>query len=294
MPICVNGMPQACIPGTPTPEICNGIDDDCEGNVDNGNPGGGLACNTGLPGICALGTTACINGALVCQQNQQARAETCNGLDDNCNGQVDDGNPGGGVACNTGQPGVCAAGTTVCTNGAIACVINTQTCGVGACRRTMPICVNGMPQACVPGTPTAEICNGIDDDCDGTVDGGNPGGGLNCNTGGAGECTNGTTVCINGVIVCESYGGGTTTCGVGACQRTVYNCVNGQRQICVPGMATPETCNGIDDDCNGLVDEGNPGGGLACNTGLTGACALGTTVCSNGAISCVPNQAGCQ
>jgi hypothetical protein len=59
-------------------------------------------------------------------------------------------------------------------------------------------------------------------------------------------------------------------------------------------MATPETCNGIDDDCNGLVDEGNPGGGLACNTGLTGACALGTTVCSNGAISCVPNQAGCQ
>jgi len=31
-------------------------------------------------------------------------------------------------------------------------------------------CVDGVPQACVPGTPTAEVCNGADDDCDGLVD----------------------------------------------------------------------------------------------------------------------------
>ena len=260
--------------------------------VDNGNPGGGLACQTGQPGICHAGTTACINGAIVCVQNQP-RQEICNGLDDDCDGVVDNGNPGGGLACNTGQPGVCAVGTTVCTNGAIACVINTQTCGVGACQRTMPICVNGIPQDCIPFPPTPEICNGIDDDCDGTVDDGvQQGVGLACNTGGVGFCATGLTMCKNGVIVCGDAGG-TTTCGLGACQRTVQNCVNGLWQNCVPGMATQETCNGIDDDCNGIVDDGNPGGGLACDTGLRGTCATGTTACSNGRIVCVA-KSGCQ
>jgi hypothetical protein len=31
-------------------------------------------------------------------------------------------------------------------------------------------CVNGVPQTCEPGTPSTEVCNGIDDDCDGSVD----------------------------------------------------------------------------------------------------------------------------
>jgi hypothetical protein len=45
------------------------------------------------------------------------------------------------------------------------------TCGVGSCQRTVDTCVNGVPQTCVPGTPAVELCNGIDDDCDGLVDG---------------------------------------------------------------------------------------------------------------------------
>mgnify|MGYP003331251583 CR=1 FL=1 len=39
-------------------ERCNGLDDDCDGVVDNGNPGGNQACNTGQLGVCAAGTTA--------------------------------------------------------------------------------------------------------------------------------------------------------------------------------------------------------------------------------------------
>src|SRR5262249_44525648 len=66
--------------------------------------------------------------------------EVCNGLDDNCNGQVDDG-----------------PNTPV-------------TCGVGACQRTVIGCVDGVPQTCTPGDPSPEVCNGIDDDCDGQTD----------------------------------------------------------------------------------------------------------------------------
>ncbi len=66
-------------------------------------------------------------------------AETCNGLDDDCDATIDES-------------------------------LGTVTCGVGACARTVAACVDGAAQACVPGAPSAETCNGIDDDCDGTVD----------------------------------------------------------------------------------------------------------------------------
>jgi hypothetical protein len=67
------------------------MDDDCDGVVDDGNPGGGGACNTGLLGVCAPGTLVCSNGALTCSQNQSPTSEVCNGIDDDCDGTVDDG-----------------------------------------------------------------------------------------------------------------------------------------------------------------------------------------------------------
>jgi hypothetical protein len=70
-------------------ELCNNLDDDCDGATDEGNPGGGGSCVTGLDGICSAGTTACMAGGLQCVQNQQAQAEICtNNLDDDCNGVV--------------------------------------------------------------------------------------------------------------------------------------------------------------------------------------------------------------
>ena len=49
-----------------------------------------------------------------------------------------------------------------------------------------------------------------------------------------------------------------TTCGLGACQRSVQRCVGGLAAACVPGTSTAETCNNIDDNCNGIPDDGSP------------------------------------
>ncbi|MEK7283249.1 MAG: putative metal-binding motif-containing protein, partial [Acidobacteriota bacterium] len=94
----------------------------------------------------------------------------------------------------------------------------TTTCGTGACSRTVNNCAGGVPQTCTPGTPAAEICNGLDDDCDGATD--------------------------EGFDVDQD---GFTTCA--------GDCNDGAAAI-HPGA--PEVCNGADDNCNLLVDEGFP------------------------------------
>jgi hypothetical protein len=95
------------------------------------------------PSICRNGTQTCIGDAWgACGGAVTPLAnETCNALDDTCNGEVDEG---------FGQ----------------------DTCGIGACQRMVNVCEAGVPQTCVPGTPALEeICDdGIDNNCNGETD----------------------------------------------------------------------------------------------------------------------------
>lgn len=57
------------------------MDDNCNGQTDEGNPGGGQDCSTGLLGVCATGKTVCTPGVghLTCSQNVSSSAEVCDG-----------------------------------------------------------------------------------------------------------------------------------------------------------------------------------------------------------------------
>jgi len=217
-------------PGSCGPEQCNGLDDDCDGSVDEGNPGGGVTCSTGLPGVCATGTTECISGAIVCKQNNQPSAESCNNLDDDCDGSVDEGNPGGGATCSTGLQGVCGPGTLTCLSGAIVCRQNTQ--------------------------PAAELCNDLDDNCDAQIDEGfvqmqyDPQTGGTVSAGPGAPCVSGSGTCETpGVLQCRTDGSG-------------LRCVPLPGEIPVPQQegpyGNPSCFNLHDDDCDGLVDHDDP------------------------------------
>lgn len=87
----VDGVPGCethCEP-SPEGEVCNGVDDDCDGEIDDGFP-----CAKGVSLTCTTGCGS--EGSAICSENCQVPAlctppdEICNGNDDNCDGQCDE------------------------------------------------------------------------------------------------------------------------------------------------------------------------------------------------------------
>jgi len=93
-----DGRGDACDPYTCVPmgdEVCNGLDDNCDGQIDEGfgggdEPGESPPCATGVAGICAVGRSRCTDGAIVCEPFQAPVDERCNLVDDDCDGRVDE------------------------------------------------------------------------------------------------------------------------------------------------------------------------------------------------------------
>ncbi|MBI5489781.1 MAG: putative metal-binding motif-containing protein [Deltaproteobacteria bacterium] len=344
---CVSGATPACDDGIAcTLDHCDVATDSCTSSADDTRCADGRFCNgpevcnpatgciAGTPPVCDDGLactsdscdTAAAGGAGACAAAPPDRdgdtygdaactgsdcndsdatvhpgaTETCNARDDNCNGTTDE-----TFACVTGSAQACTVGSC---SGSQTC---SGSCSWGACT-----------------VSSGEVCNGVDDNCNGLADegftcifggtqacwvGSCPGTqscGAGCNWGScsvtAGEVCNGVDDNCNGDtdegFTCIA--GRTQACSVGSCSGTQTCSGSCSWGACT--VTASETCNGIDDNCNGATDEvfacrlgASQGCTTACGTGgsqscQAGSCTWGTCcapaeICGNG---CDDNCAG--
>ncbi len=285
---------QTCASGTwgscsivPLVESCNGIDDNCNGTVDEGLTVGCYAdgdndgyAATGAASVqsCPVTGRAAVGG---CPTNQTNRAPTVGNVD--CADLNSSVNPGATELCDAlmadencdgtaNPPALCTcsgSGTRPCTLPG-ACAAGTETCSGGAWA------------ACTIG-PSPETCNGIDDDCDGTVDDNGTAGSLmvSCYADGDsdGAGAGGPIArCPDPSRLADPYRG----CPAGMTANGL-DCNDGNATV-RPGAT--ETCNGIDDDCDGATDEALTASGCILDADGDGYGRVGATpvtLCSDAA-----------
>jgi hypothetical protein len=232
---CMNGALKCTKP--PMPESCNNKDDDCDGTIDDGDPGGGVLCGTDM-GECVAGTMHCVAGVPTCQGAVGPTAEICDGKDNNCNNMIDDMAPADPTVCNGNS-------------------------NVGECKMGTPMCIGGNSVCIGAQGPTVELCDTKDQDCDGnvnTIDPNTNGFDLQHDPTNCGGCN---MVCNlpHAVEGCAPDAMGVGKCTILACDATYHNNDGATNNGCEFGPCTiqgNEVCNGIDDDCDGLTDQLDP------------------------------------
>jgi hypothetical protein len=221
-------------------EVCNGIDDDCDGLADDGltfltyyvdadNDTYGDASATGVSSCNPIVGSVTNNGD--CNDNNAAinpaALEVCNGIDDNCNGLADDGLTFVTYYADADADtyGDALVSQSTCNGAPVGYVTDATDC-------------NDANAAVNPGA--TEVCNGIDDDCDGSTD-------------------EGLTFLTYYVDADNDGYGDASATGVSSCNPIVGSVTNNgdcNDNNAAVNPAALEVCNGIDDDCNGLTDDG--------------------------------------
>jgi len=186
----------------------------------------------------------------------QALVEVCDDRDNDCDDLTDEPWPLKGTVCSVTNPeGTCTA------------------YGVWVCNATQ----DGL-DCTAQIVPSQEVCDGTDNDCDGTIDNGFPDLDADGYLAGGPEAT---------FLQCQDC------CDSG--NEPMTGCTAATAPAINPGAT--EVCNGYDDNCNGVVDEGDPDMGTPCGEDSGGEdppyytdegdCQPGLILCVDGSLTCV-------
>lgn len=264
------------------PEICNGEDDDCDGEIDE------ELTTVDCQNDCGPGVGVCIAGEIICY-GDSPEEEVCDYIDNDCDGHIDEGQKNACNECGTVPVEECDGSDNDCDGDTDEDLIDVCTT---ECEAGLIYCIDGKWSGCTAQVPTDEVCDGLDNDCDGFIDEE-----LEClcqlqDVGKLNPCFEEPLLCGQGYKTCLCSD---ETCGeiyMSECLSACYWMTDpfGSDPSCDPYTGYPlqkEYCNNFDDNCNTFIDEDLIS---ECYTGPEGT--LGVGICKPGTVVCAAGKWG--